>query len=469
MSAIAPLAAASGATVAISRDPASGEEIARHPFVDAAGLDAVLQRGQSGFAAWSAQSLEQRAEVLRAMARVLRRDREPLAALATAEMGKIMAESLAEIEKCAMLCDWYADNGLQWLRDEPTLVPGDKAYVSFLPLGVVLGIMPWNFPYWQVMRAAVPILLGGNGFLLKPAENIVGTARLLEAAWREAGVPEGGFIAANISREQTSVAIADARIAAVTLTGSVAAGRSVAAQAGQALKKVLLELGGSDPFIVLADADLEPAVDAAVNSRFQNAGQVCIAGKRIIVEDALHDRFVALFCERVRALTVGNGRDPGSRIGPIARQDLLEQLDTQVQASVAAGAQLLVGGHQLDRPGSFYAPTVLAGVEPGMSAFDTETFGPVASISRARDAAHAVELANHSEFGLSGNLWSGDAVRAKQLARRLQTGAVFINGFSASDPRVPIGGIKHSGFGRELSHFGIREFVNAQTVWFDRG
>lgn len=456
------------ATEAVSRDPASGEVIARHRFIDAAGLEAILQRGQAGFTAWSAQRLPQRAGVLHTMATVLRRDREPLAAMATAEMGKPLAEALAEIEKCAALCDWYAQHGVQWLADEPTLVPDDKAYVSFLPLGVVLGIMPWNFPYWQVMRAAVPILLGGNGFLLKPAENIVGTAQLLAAAWRDAGLPEGTFIAANISREHTSAAIADDRIAAVTLTGSVAAGRSVAAQAGQALKKVLLELGGSDPFIVLADADLARAVDAAVASRFQNAGQVCIAGKRIIVEDAVHDRFVALFVERVKALTVGDGRQAGNRIGPMARQDLLEQLDAQVQASVQAGARLLVGGHQLDRPGSFYAPTVLVGVEPGMQAFDTETFGPVAAITRARDAEHALTLANHSEFGLSGNLWSGDTARAKVLARRLQTGAVFINGFSASDPRVPIGGVKKSGFGRELSHFGVREFVNAQTVWLDR-
>lgn len=469
MSGTAPLAAASGANVAISRDPASGEEIARHDFINDAELDAILQRGQAGFAAWSTQSSQQRAGVLRNMAQVLRRDREALAAMGTAEMGKVMSESLAEIEKCAVLCDWYADNGAQWLQDESTQVAGDNAYVSFLPLGVVLGIMPWNFPYWQVMRAAVPILLGGNGFLLKPAENIVGCAKLLDAAWRDAGLPDGAFIAANISREHTSVAIADDRIAAVTLTGSVAAGRSVAAQAGQALKKVVLELGGSDPFIVLADADLEKAADAAVSSRFQNAGQVCIAGKRIIVEDAAYDRFVALFEERVEALTVGDGRDAASRMGPIARQDLLEQLDEQVQASVAAGARLLLGGHQLQRAGSFYAPTVLADVEPGMQAFDTETFGPVASISRARDAEHALELANQSEFGLSGNLWSGDRERAKQLARRLQTGGVFINGFSASDPRVPIGGIKKSGYGRELSYFGIREFVNAQTVWLDRG
>lgn len=279
-------------TTAISRDPATGQQIASHPFATDAELETILDRGQVGFAAWSVKSLEQRADVLRAMAAVLRRDREKLAALATAEMGKVQAEALAEIEKCAVLCDWYADNGAQFLRDEPTQVPDDKAYVSYLPLGVVLGIMPWNFPYWQVMRAAVPILMGGNGFLLKPAENIVGTAQLLDAAWRDAGLPEGTFIAANISREGTSRAIADDRIAAVTLTGSVAAGRSIAAQAGQALKKVVLELGGSDPFIVLADADLDAAVDAAVASRFQNTGQVCIAGKRIIVEDAVYDRFV---------------------------------------------------------------------------------------------------------------------------------------------------------------------------------
>ena len=454
--------------VSVSRDPATGKLLAERPFLADAALGPVLDRVRAGFARWRDTGLEQRAQVLRAMAAELRRRSEEMAQMATAEMGKTLRESRAEVEKCAHLCDWYAEHGPRWLADEPTEVPDAKAYVSYLPLGVILGVMPWNFPYWQAMRAAVPILMGGNGFLLKPAENVVGCAELLDQAWRAAGLPEDAFVAAHLTREQSARAIADPRIAAVTVTGSVVAGRTIATQASQALKKVVLELGGSDPFIVLADADVERAAEAAVAARFQNAGQVCIAAKRLIVEQPVLERFTRALVERTRALVVGDGRDEATRMGPIARQDLLEQLHKQVTDSVAAGARLLLGGQPLEREGFFYAPTVLADVRPGMPAFDGETFGPVAAIVAARDADHAVELANHSDYGLSGNLWTGDVERGRQLARRLETGGVFINGWSASDPRVPIGGVKHSGFGRELSHFGLREFVNAQTVWADR-
>ncbi|MHC1479082.1 NAD-dependent succinate-semialdehyde dehydrogenase [Frateuria aurantia] len=455
-------------SVAISRDPASGAVMAEHPFSTDAELEALLSKTEQAFAGWKDTSLSQRADHLRAMAAVLRAHRHELARLATAEMGKTERESLAEVEKCAVLCEWYAEHGPGWLADEPTLVPDGKAYVAFRPLGVVLAVMPWNFPYWQIMRAAVPILLGGNGYLVKPAENVVGCALLLHQLWLEAGLPEHVFAAVNLQREHVSKAIADPRIAAVTVTGSVQAGRSIAAQAGQALKKVLLELGGSDPFIVLADADLEAAATAAVSARFQNAGQVCIASKRLIVDRRVIDRFSALLLEKVQALKVGNGRDPAVQMGPMARLDLLEQLHRQVQDSVAAGARLLTGGQRLPHDGFFYAPTVLADVVPGMPVFDGETFGPVAALIEARDTGHAIELANQSDYGLSGALWTADTAEAKQLAAQLVTGAVFINGTSTSDPRVPIGGVKHSGFGRELSHFGLREFVNAQTVWLDR-
>ena len=455
-------------THALSINPTNGETVGSYPYESAEQLDAALTRATEAFRTWRRTSVSQRAEYLLALAAALREQAEDMAQMITLEMGKPIAQARAEIEKCAQLSEWYAAHGPAMLAPEPTLVDNGSAQIEYRPLGPILAVMPWNFPVWQVLRGAVPTLLAGNTYVLKHAPNVMGSAYLIQRALRKAGFAEGVFEVINVTQEGVSTAIADPRIAAVTLTGSVAAGRSIAAQAGQALKKVVLELGGSDPFIVLADADLDAAVDAAVASRFQNTGQVCIAGKRIIVEDAVYDRFVAQFCQKVQALTIGDGREAGNRIGPMARQDLLEQLDAQVLASVDAGAKLLVGGHQLDRPGAFYAPTVLADVEPGMQAFDTETFGPVASISRARDADHAVELANQSEFGLSGNLWTGDRARAMQLARRLQTGGVFVNGFSASDPRVPIGGVKKSGFGRELSHFGIREFVNAQTVWFDK-
>lgn len=460
--------ASNRATVAVSRDPATGQVIATHPFTTDAALEAALSAASAGFAAWSRTSPAERAERLRAMAATLRGSKEKLAALATAEMGKPLRESRAEVEKCAVLCDWYAEHGPRLLQDEPTEVPDGKAQVSYLPLGPVYAVMPWNFPFWQAMRAAVPILMAGNSFLLKPAENVVGCGELLHRAWQDSGLPAGVFASINLTHEHSARVVADPRIAAVTVTGSVGAGRAISTQAAQVLKKSVLELGGSDPFIVLADADLDAAADAAVVSRFQNTGQVCIAGKRFIVESRVYAPFLDKFRQRVRKLVVGDGRDEATQVGPMARLDLLEQLHQQVQASVAAGAELLEGGHRLDRDGFFYAPTLLGGVRPGMAAFDEETFGPVAPLIEARDADHAVELANQSEYGLSGSLWTGEAEQGRRLARRLATGGVFVNGWSASDPRVPIGGIKHSGYGRELSHFGLREFVNAQTVWLDR-
>ncbi|WP_109126065.1 NAD-dependent succinate-semialdehyde dehydrogenase [Dyella sp. C11] len=451
-----------------SRDPATGKLIKAYPFTTEAELESLLERTRAGFHRWRFSTLEQRSKVLRSMADALRKHKEEMALLATTEMGRTLNEARAEIDKCAWLCEWNADNAPTFLKDEPTQVPDGKAYVSFLPLGTVLAVMPWNMPYWQAMRSAVPILSGGNGYLLKPAENVVGCALLLQKVWEEAGLPKDTFIAANLSRPHVAQAIGDNRIAGVTVTGSVNAGRAISTAASQAVKKAVLELGGSDPYIVLADADLDLAAETAVTARFQNAGQVCIAAKRIIVESSAYSEFVEKFLSGVRKLVVGDSRKMQCDLGPMARLDLLEQLDGQVKASVKAGAELLEGGKRVGVEGAFYAPTVLGRVKPGMAAFDTETFGPLAAIIEARDADHAVELANHSEYGLSGNVWSRDIERAKALARRLETGGVFINGFSASDPRVPIGGVKKSGYGRELSHFGLREFVNAQTVWVDR-
>ena len=452
---------------AVSTNPATGTVVGRYPFESGEDLDRALTEATTGFKAWSSVSIEKRLEVLRLMAKILRRGIEPLGQMASKEMGKPIVQARAEVEKCAVLCDWYADNGAGLLHDQNTSV-GEQAYISFLPLGPILAVMPWNFPYWQTLRGAVPILLGGNGYVLKHAPNVMGCAYMMREAWSEAGLPAGVFSVLNIKPELVSKAIADPRITAVTVTGSVRAGSAIAAQAGAALKKTVLELGGSDPFIVLADADLDLAVNAAVVGRFQNSGQICIAAKRIILEAPIAAEFTRRFVEAVSALRVGSPTDEQTYIGPMAHFDLRDELDQQVQASVNAGAKVLLGGSKLAGGGNFYAPTVLTEVTPGMAVFDQETFGPVASLSVADDVDHAIELANKSEFGLSGALWTKDKALAKELARRVETGGLFVNGFSASDPRVPIGGVKKSGYGRELSYFGVHEFMNAQTVWFER-
>lgn len=455
-------------TAAISRNPATGAELARYPYQDAVALEASLASAQRGFETWSQTPVEERAQALLRMAKALRANAETMARMTTSEMGMPISQSRGEIEKCAKLCEWYAEHGPAMLADEPTLVEDDKAVVAYLPLGPVLAVMPWNFPVWQVMRGAVPIIFGGNSYVLKHAPNVMGGAHLLGQAWAKAGLPEGVFEVINVEPPLVSVAIADPRIAMVAVTGSVGAGAAIAAQAGAALKKCVLELGGSDPFIVLADADLDAAVKAAVTSRFNNAGQVCIAAKRIILEAPIAEAFTERFVAAVQALKLGDPQADDTFIGPMARFDLRDELDGQVQATLAEGASLLLGGHRLEGEGNYYAPTILGDVTPDMTAFRKEIFGPVASLIVARDAEHAVELANDSEFGLGGALWTRDDAKAQKLARRIVSGAVFINGFTASDPRVPIGGVKKSGYGRELSHFGLREFLNVQTIWRDR-
>ena len=337
--------------------------------------------------------------------------------------------------------------------------------MSYLPLGSILGIMPWNFPLWQAIRACVPIMLSGNGFILKPAPNTMRCAFMLRDAWDSVGLPSGLFSILNTDDDGVSAVLEDRRVAAVTLTGSLRAGTAVASQAGRLVKKSLLELGGADPFIVLADADIDKAVAAGIRARYGNNGQICLNAKRFIIEQPVVEAFTARFVAAAASLKVGDPLDEATTQGPIARSDLRDGVHDQVVRSVAAGARILLGGKIVDGPGYFYEPTVLAGVEPGMAAFDEEVFGPVAALVTARDVEHAIELANCSDYGLSGNLWSSDLPRARAIARRLETGGVFINGFTASDPRIPIGGVKKSGYGRELSHFGVREFTNAQAVW----
>lgn len=448
-------------------NPSDGSFLARYPYQQAEEVDAALESAWRGYRSWRGTQLQQRQVAMSRLASLLRRDAGLLARQATLEMGKPLAQARAEVEKCAVLCDWYAEQAPALLADEPTPV-GPAAYVTLLPLGPILGVMPWNFPYWQVLRNAVPILLGGNGYVLKHAPNVMGCARLLEQRVAEAGVVEGAFSVLHVTPQLASRVIADRRIAGVAVTGSVRAGSAIAAQAGAALKKTVLELGGADPFIVLADADLQQAVQAAVTGRFQNTGQVCIAAKRIILEAPIAQEFTARFLEATRRLVTGDPLAESINLGPMARPDLREELHQQVRRSVEAGAVLALGGEPRRGPGNFYEPTVLTGVARGMPAFDQELFGPVAALMTARDAGHAIELANDSEFGLSGALFTRDRERARALARQLDTGALFVNSFSVSDPRVPIGGVKKSGYGRELSHYGIREFMNAQTVWIDR-
>ena len=451
---------------AISRSPATGQELARYTFEDAAQLETSLARTDAAFRQWRDTSIAERVAVLRKMAEVLRANVEPMARMEAQEMGMPVTQARGEINKCANLCEWYADNGPAMLEDEKTSIEG--AYISYLPLGPVLAVMPWNFPTWQVMRGAVSIILGGNTYVLKHAPNVMGCAYQLRDAWLQAGLPEGVFEVLNVEPPLVSKAIADDRIASIAVTGSVGAGAAIASQAGAALKKCVLELGGSDAFIVLADADLDAAVKAAVASRFGNCGQVCIAAKRMILEESIAPAFTEKLLAAVKALKIGDPLADDTFVGPMARFDLRDELDGQVQQAIADGATLLLGGHKLEGEGNYYAPTVLADVKPGNTAFKKEIFGPVASLIVARDAEHALELANDSEFGLSGAIWTADKTQAQQMARRLVSGGVFINGFSASDPRVPIGGVKKSGFGRELSHFGLREFTNPQTVWIDR-
>lgn len=458
----------SPATHAISINPANGETLSALPWATPAQVDESIVLADAGYRRWRNTPVAERAEALRAVGRVLRQRGEEMAQMMSREMGKPIAQARGEVAKSASLCDWYAEHGPAMLNTESTLVEDNKAVIEYRPLGPILAIMPWNFPLWQVLRGAVPILLAGNSYLLKHAPNVMGSAELIGKIFNEAGLPAGVFGWVNATNEGVTQAINDVRIAAVTVTGSVRAGRAIGALAGAALKKCVLELGGSDPFIVLDDADLDIAVQAAVIGRYQNTGQVCAAAKRFIVEAGIADAFTRRFVAATEQLKMGDPLDEQNYLGPMARFDLRDELHQQVQATLAEGATLLLGGEKMAGAGNFYAPTVLGNVTSEMTAFRQEMFGPVAAITVARDADHALELANDSEFGLSATVFTTDDAQAQRFAEQLECGGVFINGYSASDARVAFGGVKKSGFGRELSHFGLHEFCNVQTVWKDR-
>lgn len=456
------------ATHAVSVNPTTGETLSSLPWASEQQVDSAIALAERGYRQWRKVSVAQRATTLRNVGAAMRARSEALAQMISLEMGKPIAQARGEVAKSANLCDWYAEHGPAMLNTEATLVEDNKAVIEYRPMGAILAIMPWNFPVWQVLRGAVPILLAGNSYLLKHAPNVLGSAAMIGEIFAAAGVQEGVFGWVNATNDGVSQMINDPRIAAVTVTGSVRAGKAIGAQAGAALKKCVLELGGSDPFIVLKDADLDEAVKAAVIGRYQNTGQVCAAAKRFIVEAGIAEAFTQKFVAAVAALKMGDPRDEQNYIGPMARFDLRDELHEQVRATLKEGATLLLGAEKIEGAGNYYAPTVLGNVTAEMTGFREELFGPVATITEARDADHALALANESEFGLSATVYTTSETQARRFADELECGGVFINGYSASDARVAFGGVKKSGFGRELSHFGLHEFCNVQTVWRDR-
>ncbi|HEY4468285.1 MAG TPA: succinate-semialdehyde dehydrogenase [Klebsiella sp.] len=456
------------ATHAVSVNPTTGETLSSLPWASKQQIDTAIALAEQGYRQWRNVSVAGRAAVLRNVGSAMRARGEELAQMISLEMGKPIAQARSEVAKSANLCDWYAEHGPAMLNTEATLVEDNKAVIEYRPMGAILAIMPWNFPVWQVLRGAVPILLAGNSYLLKHAPNVLGSAAMIGEIFAAAGVPAGVFGWVNATNDGVSQIINDSRIAAVTVTGSVRAGKAIGAQAGAALKKCVLELGGSDPFIVLNDADLDEAVKAAVIGRYQNTGQVCAAAKRFIVEAGIADAFTQKFVAAVAALKMGDPRDEQNDIGPMARFDLRDELHEQVLATLKEGATLLLGAEKIEGVGNYYAPTVLGDVTAEMTGFRQELFGPVATITEAHDANHALALANDSEFGLSATVYTTSEAQARRFADELECGGVFINGYCASDARVAFGGVKKSGFGRELSHFGLHEFCNVQTVWRDR-
>lgn len=445
-------------------DPTTGKTLRTFNALTPAELEMKLQLSADTFNSYRRTSFAERARWMRRAAELLDAEAERYGRIMTEEMGKPLEAAKAEARKCSTACRYYVAKAEGLLKDRPIEVGGDTAFVRYQPLGPVLAIMPWNFPFWQVVRFAAPALMAGNVGLLKHAHNVPQCALALEELFLQAGFPAGAFQTLLIETADVNRVIEDARVKAVTLTGSEAAGRSVGASAGKSLKKVVLELGGSDPFIVMPSADLDKAVETAVSARLINNGQSCIAAKRFIVAESIAADFERRFVERMKRVTVGDPMDPKTDLGPLATESILKGLHAQVEESVKAGARLLLGGKPLERPGNFYPPTVLADPPPKAPAFHDELFGPVATLLRAKDVKHAIELANATPFGLGASVWTKDAEEQRQFIDGVEAGMVFVNDMVVSDARLPFGGVKHSGHGRELADLGIHEFLNAKTV-----
>lgn len=448
-------------------NPATGQPIREYAAMSDDEIDLIIREASKVQQEWSTAGFEERGSLLRKVAQILSERKDELAELMATEMGKPLAGGVSEAEKCAWVCEYYADNARDFLKDESIDTDASNSYVSYRPLGVVLAIMPWNFPFWQLFRFAAPALMAGNAAVLKHAPNVTGCALEIEKIIHKAGIPSELFRTAIADIDQTQAMIRHSDIAAVTLTGSTRAGKSVASQAGESLKKTVLELGGSDPYLVLEDADLELAAETCVASRMINSGQSCIAAKRFIAVDEIFEPFLELVLEQMKKYKVGDPFDEDSDIGPMARFDLRDQLHQQVRDSMEQGAECLLGGTVPDKEGAFYPPTVLTHIEKGMPAYEEELFGPVASVIRVKNETEAINVANDTAYGLGAAVFSEDVERARKIAEEsLEAGCCFVNTFVKSDPRLPFGGIKQSGYGRELSHFGIKEFVNIKTVYF---
>ncbi|PYO09130.1 MAG: NADP-dependent succinic semialdehyde dehydrogenase [Gemmatimonadetes bacterium] len=447
-----------------SINPATGKTVRTFEPFSTARVNESLDRSVAAFRRHRRTSFAERASYMRKAAEILDAECHELGRLMTLEMGKPITAAVAEAEKCATACRYYADNAERFLADQPVQMEGGKSWVAFQPLGVVLAIMPWNFPFWQVFRFAVPALMAGNVGVLKHASNVPQCALAIEDIFRRAGFTDGAFQTLLVGSEAVEDLIADPRIAAVTLTGSEGAGRSVATAAGKNLKKAVLELGGSDPFVVMPSADLESAVATALTARMINNGQSCIAAKRFIIHEKIYDDFLKNFVARVSAMRIGDPMDEKTELGPLATGAIRDGLDEQVKKSVAAGARLATGGKKLDREGFYYAPTVLTDIPPGSPAARDELFGPVASVFKAKDITDAIRFANGTTFGLGASAWTRDQRERDQFIAEIESGLLFFNGMVVSDARLPFGGVKNSGFGRELGEFGIREFVNIKSI-----
>jgi len=446
-------------------NPATGELIKTYQTHSAAAVSTIIEQTHTTWNSWKTTTFQHRRQLMHQAAQVLRENLEEYATLMTLEMGKVITGARAEVEKCAWVCDYYADNAESFLKDEMVETNASKSFISYEPIGIVLAIMPWNFPFWQVFRFAAPALMAGNAGLLKHASNVPGCALAIEDVFRKAGFPEHLFSTLMIPASAVEPVIANQHVRAVTLTGSEAAGMQVASVAGRELKKSVLELGGSDPYIVLEDANIDVCVRTAAQARMINTGQSCIAAKRFIVVESMAAEFEAKQTAIMANMSVGDPLDERTQVGPMARIDLRDELHAQVSSTIKAGGRLVLGGEPIKGPGAYYASTVVADVKRGMSLYHEETFGPVSAIITVQDAEEAITVANDSDFGLGGSLWTQDLALGEAMARQIESGAVFVNGMTVSDPRMPFGGVKRSGYGRELSRYGIREFVNIKSIW----